>query len=413
MSNLKSAFCIDAEIIGQKSAIESSKIFSRLAEKTQVQFPTIGEHEVIRSRLTHSYEVATSSSMMAYSIARNLGLTRFDIDYRGSVEACAFLHDIGHPPMGHDGQKILDFHFKELGLSEGFSDNNNTLVVIAKNRIPVSEYTIASVMKYPDKLYPWQKNIYEPILAAAIEMDRVHFSKFNINLTAQKTTIACQIMDEADRNTYICSDLKDFLSMGNTLPEDDIVKMAEDMQLHYRFSELQSLFLMLRNPNKDHIANYFLNLKNRFNENYRLTGNGLEVINKDLLAWREFLWKVEHRFYIKPLRLQESQKKHFEAMINFVKRVTSENFMPSRTYRERILNAATREDRLRAQRDMIAETTDYYATKLHKHAVVFANTELRDVPLTFQQGQHPSIQPDSNLVLEKVMAEYQNDGVTK
>lgn len=403
-----SKFNIDGEIIWQCSAIESSKVFNRLAEKTQVLFPTIGEHEVIRNRLTHSYEVATSSTMMAYAIAKHLGLSLHDVDYRGSVRAASLGHDLGLPPLGHDGQKMINTHFKQLGLDEGFDDNNNNLVVIAKNRIPLSNYTIASMIKYPDRLYPWQKPIYTPMLEDALALDAAHFGALGITLEPQRRTIACQIMDESDRNTYISSDLKDFLSLGNTFPEEQVMAMAEAEHLCYRFSELPSLFMMLKNANKTHIANYFLNLKNRFNENYQLTSKGVVVINEDLLAWREFLWKIEHQFYIKPLRLQVTQQEHFTAMMEFIKQVTEHNFAPSRTYRDLILNAKTPEDRLRAQRDMIAETTDYYAIKLHKKAILLAGTELRAAPTGLQQGFIQPIQPDSNVVMDAVMHEYRN-----
>ena len=48
----------------------------------------------------------------------------------------------------------MDSYFKAKGVPEGFCDNNNTLSVIEKNDIVLSAHTIASVIKYPERLYP-------------------------------------------------------------------------------------------------------------------------------------------------------------------------------------------------------------------------------------------------------------------
>jgi dGTP triphosphohydrolase len=83
----------------QISNIETNKQFCRLAEKTQVAFPSQGRCEVVRNRLTHSYEVATSSSIMAYHIAEARGWAPHSVDYQGSLKPAALLHDIGHPVL--------------------------------------------------------------------------------------------------------------------------------------------------------------------------------------------------------------------------------------------------------------------------------------------------------------------------
>ena len=73
-----------------------SRAFRRLEHKTQVFTRRFSDH--FRNRLTHTIEVAQISR----TIAARLGL---DVDL---AETLALVHDIGHPPFGHAGEKALD-----------------------------------------------------------------------------------------------------------------------------------------------------------------------------------------------------------------------------------------------------------------------------------------------------------------
>ncbi len=68
-----------------------SKEFRRLSGKTQVFIAGFDDH--MRTRLTHTLEVAQISD----TIARALGLNEI------LVEAIAYGHDVGHTPFGHVG----------------------------------------------------------------------------------------------------------------------------------------------------------------------------------------------------------------------------------------------------------------------------------------------------------------------
>ena len=72
-----------------------SKAFRRLKHKTQVFFAPTGDH--YRTRLTHTLEV----SQIARSIAKVLRL------HEELTEAIALGHDLGHPPFGHAGERVL------------------------------------------------------------------------------------------------------------------------------------------------------------------------------------------------------------------------------------------------------------------------------------------------------------------
>jgi dGTPase len=86
-----------------------SRAFRRLEAKTQVFTRRYSDH--FRNRLTHTIEVA----QIARTIALQLGL---NVDL---VEALALVHDVGHPPFGHAGEKALDAAMREHG---SFFDHN-------------------------------------------------------------------------------------------------------------------------------------------------------------------------------------------------------------------------------------------------------------------------------------------------
>jgi dGTPase len=86
-----------------------SRAFRRLEAKTQVFTSRYSDH--FRNRLTHTLEVAQISRTIAAQLGLNVDL----------VEALALVHDIGHPPFGHAGEKALDLVMRSHGL---FFDHN-------------------------------------------------------------------------------------------------------------------------------------------------------------------------------------------------------------------------------------------------------------------------------------------------
>jgi dGTPase len=93
-----------------------ARAFRRLEAKTQVFTRRYSDH--FRNRLTHTLEV----SQISRTIAGTLGLND-DL-----VEALALVHDIGHPPFGHAGEKALDAAMRAHGLS--FDHNLHALRIV-------------------------------------------------------------------------------------------------------------------------------------------------------------------------------------------------------------------------------------------------------------------------------------------
>ena len=99
-----------------RGRIIHSRAFRRLAGKTQVFTERNSDH--FRSRLTHTMEVA----QIARTIARALGLNE-DL-----TEALALVHDIGHPPFGHAGERALDDALRQYG--QRFDHNLHALRIV-------------------------------------------------------------------------------------------------------------------------------------------------------------------------------------------------------------------------------------------------------------------------------------------
>jgi dGTPase len=92
-----------------RDRIIHSRAFRRLEAKTQVFTTRYSDH--FRNRLTHTLEVAQIARTVAAALGLNTDL----------AEALALVHDIGHPPFGHAGERKLD----ELMRARGGSFNHN------------------------------------------------------------------------------------------------------------------------------------------------------------------------------------------------------------------------------------------------------------------------------------------------
>lgn len=358
---------VKRESLKERFSIAANKQFKRLNEKTQVLVPQNGQEEVIQSRLTHSYEVASSAEMIATSIADDLEIKYSDVDYQYAVYNASLLHDIGHPAFGHDGADVLHEFFLNQGLKEGFSDNNNNLIIIEKNDIKVRDYTLASIIKYPEKLYDDQKEKYTKLLKECLSIDKEHFEKFNINLKNQKKTIACQIMDEADRNTYACSDLADFFCLGNRLEYDKFFVLADKMGLlEVLKDQIEEIYNAVKYSDKNKIKSFFCDKMVEFNTNFELTEEGVSFKSEELFHLREYMAELTLVYFIKPIREEEYNLTNMEMLREFLEYVTDNEFYPSNHYRNAISSADTEIEKLKLIRNMVSEVSDWYIFKINK-----------------------------------------------
>ncbi|GAA5338403.1 deoxyguanosinetriphosphate triphosphohydrolase [Thermus antranikianii] len=164
--------------------------FRRLEYKTQV-FPNwAGDY--YRTRLTHTLEVV----QVARSIARALGLNE-DL-----TEAIALSHDLGHPPFGHTGEKVLNELMRDHG---GFEHNAQALRILTQLEVR----------------YPGFKglNLTHEVLEGIATHEAAYAPGFKPEYEG-KGTLEAQVVDLSDAIAYAAHDLDDGLRSGLLRPQE-------------------------------------------------------------------------------------------------------------------------------------------------------------------------------------------------
>ena len=176
-----------------RDRIIHSRAFRRLEYKTQVFLNGTGDH--LRTRLTHTIEVAAVSR----NIARALGLNE-DL-----AEAIALAHDLGHSPFGHKGEYALDRLMRDHG---GFEHNRQSLRIVETLE-----------QKYP---HHEGLNLSWETLEGLVK----HFNPDNHHskregFEAKSNSLEAQVANLADEITYYSHDLDDGLD-SKLLNEADL-----------------------------------------------------------------------------------------------------------------------------------------------------------------------------------------------
>ena len=104
-----------------RDRIIHTQAFRRLKGKTQVFVEGHGDH--VRTRLTHTMEVAQISRDIARTFGLNEDLT----------ECIALAHDLGHPPFGHAGEATLDAWMQQFGLRFEHNEQSHRIATLLED----------------------------------------------------------------------------------------------------------------------------------------------------------------------------------------------------------------------------------------------------------------------------------------
>jgi dGTPase len=169
-----------------------AKAFRRLAGKTQVFTRRGAENDHSRSRLTHTLEVAQIARTTAGALGLNAAL----------AEALALVHDIGHPPFGHAGEKALDKALKEHSL--GFDHNLHALRIVTSFEERYAAFRGLNLTL----------GVREGIIKHSRDYSAEQHPELSEYFLDQQPPLEAQLIDLADEIAYLSADLEDGLGAG-------------------------------------------------------------------------------------------------------------------------------------------------------------------------------------------------------
>lgn len=173
-----------------RDRVVQSRAFRRLAGKTQVFTSRASDH--FRSRLTHTIEVAQVARQVAAALGLNVDL----------AETLALVHDIGHPPFGHAGERALDRALQEHGLR--FDHNLHALRIVERFEQRYAAHRGLNLTL----------GTREGIIKHSRDYSEASHPELAEYLLGERPPLEAQIIDLADEIAYLTADLDDGVESG-------------------------------------------------------------------------------------------------------------------------------------------------------------------------------------------------------
>ncbi|HXU47561.1 MAG TPA: deoxyguanosinetriphosphate triphosphohydrolase [Candidatus Binatia bacterium] len=168
-----------------RDRIIHSRAFRRLEAKTQVFTARFSDH--FRNRLTHTLEVAQVARTVAGALRLNSDL----------AEALALVHDIGHPPFGHAGERRLDARMREHA---GYFNHN-------LHALRIVEQFEQRYLDFPGLNLTFE--VREGIVKHSRDYSAEEFPELAEYLLDQRPPLEAQLIDWVDEIAYNTADLDD------------------------------------------------------------------------------------------------------------------------------------------------------------------------------------------------------------
>src|SRR5215475_7006172 len=168
-----------------RDRVVHSRAFRRLENKTQVFTRRYSDH--FRNRLTHTIGVAQISRTIAAELSLNEDL----------VEALALVHDVGHPPFGHAGERTLDSIMRRHG--DRFDHNLHALRIVEQFEQRYADFPGLNLTF----------EVREGIVKHSGEADPAELPYLAEYLPDLRPPLEAQLIDITDEIAYSTADLDD------------------------------------------------------------------------------------------------------------------------------------------------------------------------------------------------------------
>jgi len=255
---------INTSVESDRGRILSSAALRRLQKRTQVF--ALELNASIRTRLTHSLEVAQTARFIAKSIYAKLGDEKLDAyhlcelenAFVSTAEMTSLLHDIGNPPFGHFAEQTINKWIEENAIEIlhsfpttsqdtqklkemierdicNYDGNAQAIRVITKlQRLNLSYTQILSVLKYTRGAYE-NKPSKDDLLNYLKKKPGFYYSEKDLIAEIQESLGVesghrfplTYIMEAADDISYLTADLEDSVEKG-ILSLDKVYKIIKE-----------------------------------------------------------------------------------------------------------------------------------------------------------------------------------------
>jgi len=374
-----------------------------------------------RNRLTHSFEVGSISKLIALKfnqtfieLFKDKLIEKYQSKYENEfllnyikekienlikkdleiidlnvIEYISLIHDIGHPPFGHLGEKELH---KVLGekFKIPFEGNANNIAVLIKEKLDNYDRYLYGITKYPWKLEIGQKKgIYEEhynkmvkIIKKFKNSDKEFFEQFNLKYE-DVPNLHMLIMEQADDIAYLTSDMEDAIlnfdiifNPKHILGENEIlkgVKKVENKEIKTILNNLIKEQLKGDDKSSNKIKSSIKKLRDYILDNIYLDTSNLTIKFKDnsIKTVLNNLRIISEELYYNPVKKQEHKKIVENIIIHLTNNLDNKEFLlkviPSLQTKENILKDFDDKDKVvKHLRDFISRLTDSYAIEFSK-----------------------------------------------
>jgi dGTPase len=187
------------EFARDETRILHSPPFRRLKHKSQVFLSPDNDH--ICTRMEHVLHVSSIASVISRCLNLNTDL----------VSAIAEGHDLGHPPFGHTGERVLDELLRKAGIAGGFKHEIHGLRVV--DMLTNLGAGLNLTYEVRDGIITHCGESFERVVAPDRSRDILRLESIEDRNCYPSTLEGC-LVRLVDRIAYLGRDLEDALKAG-------------------------------------------------------------------------------------------------------------------------------------------------------------------------------------------------------